>query len=210
MQEKQQEELSVPRRLTLKEIEEQAKARAGAARERKVTRAKKKRCVSIVLLKTIWVERVRKINPKYPSMVTKTDLFILQKHLTHVFDAGLDFEEYVNFLIDNWDRIMRNQFKWTTTPPPYPSIRFIVKFKDEFQSAFARKAEIEDVSIPAQQRIRSKPVITPHDKIETVSKSQDSERRIERMRRVRSNNTEKPATQTKSNVDGEFGMWDEN
>jgi hypothetical protein len=81
--------------------------------------------------------------------VTKTDCLILHKYGKRFVRASqartnTEWLDYLAWLIERWHTIREAQFAWMkANSPSVPSIRFIVKFSDRFEQAWADRQSLE-------------------------------------------------------------------
>ena len=226
MQKRLQERPAASRGLELSVSERMAMAskKFKEARERKMVKAKKSGIIPSLLLTKFWVGEVTKLNRHYPCIVTKRDIYILQSHAKMIHLAGLDAEEYLRWAITSWAKVLTAKFGWMNDRPQYPSIRFLIRFKDEFQAAYANR---DSIARQANMTPREKLVARKVDKgmdpevaerqvemalptrrrIATVSKPGMVEQaNKEPAARKRTRTITRPAA---ANAPGSFGTWED-
>jgi hypothetical protein len=81
--------------------------------------------------------------------VTKTDCLILHKYGKRFVReskarTSSEWLDYLSWVIERWHTIRESQFSWMkANSPSVPSIRFLVKFSDRFEQAWADKKSLE-------------------------------------------------------------------
>jgi len=226
MQEEQQDlqHMSATRKILLSAIE-RAEKRSSEARQKKLDRALTQKKIPAQLLRHLWVKLITDTYKNYPPMVSSKDIWFLQWYTTELRSLGIDSIEYLKWIVENWKSIMATTFKWMTDPPSYPSVPFLIRFKDEFQSAFARKEEIiaEAKMTVAERLIESRvrkgvpreeavKQIAPKAKrkIETASKSKtETEQRVARIQKVGRQRKVEAPRKPMNNTDTGFGVWED-
>ena len=140
---------------TLNEIAARASERFSAARARKLAKSKDSGCFSKQLVASGWKEAFSGAHEGHPCVFTAKDIIILKRHLCTIQSAGTDAFQYMGWVVASWSKIMATRFSWmTNTKPAYPAVRFMVKFSDEFQSAYAKRQDIERLAnMTARERL---------------------------------------------------------
>lgn len=129
---------------TLNEIAARASERFKAARERKLARSKSSGQFSQQVVTSIWKEAFSRAHNGHPCVFTQKDILILKKHLGVVQRAGTDAVAYLEWVVESWNKVIGTRFAWMTKDrPQFPSVKFMVKFSEEFQAAYAKRDEIE-------------------------------------------------------------------
>jgi len=184
---------------TLNEIAARASERFKAARERKLARSKASGKFSQSSISSIWKEAFSRAHKGHPCVFTQKDILILKQHLGAVQRAGTDAVAYLEWVVESWAKVISTRFAWmTTTRPQFPSVRFMVKFSEEFQAAYAKRDEIERLAnMTATEKLVARRVargmseeaarreITGEEKpvLKQLQKFDETIERVERMRR---------------------------
>ena len=81
--------------------------------------------------------------------VTKTDCVILHRYGLRFTKAlksrsSLDWLDYFSWVVERWHAIREFHFEWMkANSPAVPSIRFLVRFSENFEQAWATKQKVE-------------------------------------------------------------------
>ena len=203
-------------------FEERITAAVGRGKEirrRKEEAAQRRGAFSQTLISSVWQEANSQAHKGHPCAFTGKDIIILKRHVTAIHKGGVDAMGYLRWVVANWKKVMAAKFAWMRADKPmYPAVRFMVKFKDEFQAAYADRETVEKLAtMTTRDRIVAKRVAAGMDeeaaerdveeakpqpkKIATVSKPDELGERVRRAAakvrvRVRPRNTE-----------GSFGEW---
>ena len=184
---------------TLNEIAARASERFNAARARKLAKSKDSGLFSQTLVTSVWKEAFSRAHKGHPCVFTQKDILILKKHLGVVQTAGTDAVAYLTWVVESWAKVVSARFAWMTNArPQFPSVRFMVKFSEEFQAAYAKRDEIERMAnMTASEKLIARRVdrgmteeaavreITGEQKpvLKQLHKFDETKERVERMRR---------------------------
>lgn len=95
---------------------------------------------------TMWQDACMAAMPKEIHLsLTKTDNVILRRYLSRKFGRnGAEAGRFIRWVADRWLTIREEKFGWmNNTPPSVPSIRFLVRFADQFEDAWNDRERIE-------------------------------------------------------------------
>lgn len=112
------------------------------------------RPTAVPVLEKIWLDENKKVYPEYPCMpwtpqeCGMTKDFVKKFHALH---PDKDVSEFFLFAVRDWNRMKARYFGWMKRMdyPEYPSIKFILSFKDQFLWLFGDE-KFRDWSPPTE------------------------------------------------------------
>ncbi len=95
---------------------------------------------------TMWQDACRAAMPREVHLsLTKTDTVILRRYLLRKFGRnGTEAGRFIRWVAERWLTIRDEKFAWmNNTPPSVPSIRFLVRFAENFEDAWNDRERVE-------------------------------------------------------------------